>query len=95
MTVETMKAERTVKTGNITLDMVIPLLSEKQLEKLADYVKYLRWSSKNNNDNHDDDWADAPLTPEEEAQREESIRNFENGDYLTPEEFKKSQKCDS
>ena len=65
--------------------MEIPLLSEKQLEKLADYAKYLRWSSKDDDD--DDDWADAPLTPEEEAQREESIRDFENGEYLTLDEL--------
>lgn len=82
MTVAVMEAERTVNTGNIVLDMEIPLLSDKQLEKLADYVKYLRWSSED-----DDDWADAPLTPEEEAQREESIRDFENGEYLTVDEI--------
>ncbi|MBQ9573936.1 MAG: hypothetical protein IJR27_01510 [Synergistaceae bacterium] len=86
MTTAVMEAERTVKTGNVILDMEIPLLSDEQLEKLADYAKYLRWSAENDDD---DDWADAPLTPEEEAQREESIRDFENGEYLTLDEFMK------
>ena len=84
MTTAVMEAERTVKTGNVILDMEIPLLSDEQLEKLADYAKYLRWSAENDDD---DDWADAPLTPEEEAQREESIRDFENGEYLTLDEI--------
>ena len=86
MTTAVMEAERTVKTGNVILDMEIPLLSDEQLEKLADYAKYLRWSAENDDD---DDWADAPLTPEEEAQLEESIRDFENGEYLTLDEFMK------
>ena len=34
-----------------------------------------------------DDWADAPLTPEEEAQIEESDRDYENGEYLTIDEL--------
>ncbi len=78
-------AEKTVKTGNVILDMQIPLLTEKQLEKLADYAKYLRWSDMADDDN--DDWADAPLTEEEEAQLAESIRDYENGEYLTLDEF--------
>ena len=78
-------AEKTVKTGNVILDREIPLLTEKQLEKLADYAKYLRWSDMADDDN--DDWADAPLTEEEEAQLAESIRDFENGEYLTLDEF--------
>ena len=86
MTTAVMEAERTVKTGNVILDMEIPLLSDEQLEKLADYAKYLRWSAENDDD---DDWADAPLTPEEEAQIEESNRDFENGEYLTLDEFMK------
>ena len=47
-----LKTEKTVKTGNIVLDMEIPLLSDKQLEKLADYAKYLRWSSKDDDDDN-------------------------------------------
>ncbi len=78
-------AEKTVKTGNVILDMEIPLLTEKQLEKLADYAKSLRLSDIADDDN--DDWADAPLTEEEEAQLAESIRDFENGEYLTLDEF--------
>lgn len=34
-----------------------------------------------------DDWADAPLTPEEEAQLEEGRRDFARGEYLTLDEF--------
>lgn len=78
-------AEKTVKTGNVILDREIPLLTEKQLEKLADYAKSLRLSDMADDDN--DDWADAPLTEEEEAQLAESIRDYENGEYLTLDEF--------
>lgn len=78
-------AEKTVKTGNVILDREIPLLTEKQLEKLADYAKSLRLSDMADDDN--DDWADAPLTEEEEAQLAESITDFENGEYLTLDEF--------
>lgn len=86
MTTAVMEAERTVKTGNVILDMEIPLLSDEQLEKLADYAKYLRWSAENDDD---DDWADAPLTPEEEAQIEEGRREYARGEYLTLDEFMK------
>ncbi len=72
-------------TGSVVLDMELPLLTEHELEKLADYAKYLRWSREEEDD--DDDWADAPLTPEEEAQIEESIRDYENGEYLTLDEL--------
>lgn len=71
-----------VKTGNVILDMQIPLLNDEQLDKLAEYAKFLIWSQ-----DDDDDWADAPLTEEEEAQLAESIRDFENGEYLTLDEF--------
>ncbi|MBR1657515.1 MAG: hypothetical protein IJ697_03510 [Synergistaceae bacterium] len=90
MTTVALETERTVKTGNIVLDMEIPLLSEKQLEKLADYAKYLRWSSK---DDDDDDWADAPLTPEEEEGLRRGRENARKGDYLTLAQFRESQKC--
>ena len=89
MTTAVLETERTVKTGNIVLDMEIPLLSEKQLEKLADYAKYLRWSSEED----DDDWADAPLTSEEEEGLRRGRENARKGDYLTLAQFRESQKC--
>ena len=84
-------AEKTVKTGNVILDMQIPLLTDDELFKLADYAKFLRWSRE---DDDNDDWADAPLTEEEIAQIEESDRDYENGNYLTLDEFMDSQKCE-
>lgn len=71
-------------TGNKILNAELSLLTEKELEKLADYARYLRWSRI---DDDDSDWADAPLTADEEAQIEESIRDFENGEYLTLDEL--------
>ena len=71
-------------TGNKILNAELSLLTEKELEKLADYARYLVWSRI---DDDDSDWADAPLTAEEEAQIEESIRDFENGEYLTLDEL--------
>lgn len=90
MTTAVMEAERTVKTGNVILDMEIPLLSDEQLEKLADYAKYLRWSSE---DDDNDDWADAPLTPEEEEGLRLGRENARQGNYLTLAEFRESQRC--
>ena len=84
-------AEKTITTGNVILDMELPLLTEKQLEKLADYAKYLRWSSREDDD--DDDWADAPLTAEEEEALRQGRENAKNGNYLTLAEFRESQKC--
>lgn len=84
-------AEKTVKTGNVILDMQIPLLTDDELFKLADYAKFLRWSRE---DDDNDDWADAPLTEDEIAQIEESDRDYENGNYLTLDEFMESQKCE-
>lgn len=79
-----------IKTGNATLDMVLPLLTEKKLERLAEFAQFLRWSR--DDENHD--WADAPLTEEEEAQIEESDRDYENGIYLTLDELLEGlQKC--
>ena len=72
-------------TGSVVLDMELPLLTEHELEKLADYAKYLRWSREEEDD--DDDWADAPLTPEEEAQVAEGRKEFARGEYLTLDEF--------
>ena len=83
-------AEKRLATGNEALDAEIVLLTGKELEKLADYAKYLRWSRE---DEDDDDWADAPLTPEEEAQIEEGREEFARGEYLTLDEFRESQKC--
>ena len=79
----------TMTTGNIILDMQLPLLTESELGKLADYAKYLRWSREDEND----DWADAPLTPEEEEGLRQGRENAKNGDYLTLAEFRESQKC--
>ena len=84
-------AEKTVKTGDVILDMQIPLLTDDELFKLADYAKFLRWSRE---DDDNDDWADAPLTEDEIAQIEESDRDYENGNYLTLDEFMDSQKCE-
>ena len=36
----------------------------------------------------DDDWADAPVTPEEKAQIAEGREEFARGEYLTLKEFK-------
>ena len=83
-------AEKPVtKTGNVILDMQIPLLTDKQLEKLAEYAKFLRWSREDD----DDDWADAPLTEEEEEALRQGRENAKNGNYLTLAEFRESQKC--
>ena len=38
-----------------------------------------------------DDWADAPLTEEEEEGLRQGRENVKNGDYMTLEEFRKSQ----
>ena len=76
--------EHTVKTGNVVLDMKIPLLTDYELDELARYADYLVWSRK---DDDDDDWTDAPLTEDEKNQLKESYRDFRNGDYLTLDEF--------
>ena len=73
-------------TGNAVLDMELPLLTDDELGKVAEYAKILRLSRK---DDDDDDWADAPLTPEEEAQVEEGRGEFARGEYLTLDEFMK------
>ena len=78
-------ADKKVTTGNFVLDMELPLLNEDSLTKLADYAQYLRWRQKEQDEA--DDWADAPLTPEEEEAMKQARENFKNGDYLTLEEF--------
>ena len=78
--------ERTVKTGNVILDMRIPLLNDEQLNKLAEYAKFLMWSQ-----DDDDDWADAPLTEEEEEALRQGREDFKNGNYLTLKQFRESQ----
>ncbi len=72
-----------IKTGNATLDMVLPLLTEKKLERLAEFAQFLRWSG----DDDNDDWADAPLTEEEEEALRQGREDFKNGNYLTLAEF--------
>ena len=37
-----------------------------------------------------DDWADAPLTEEEEEGLRQGRENVKNGDYMTLEEFRES-----
>lgn len=72
-------------TGNTALDMELPLLTMEELSELAIMAKGLRLLRENDED--DDSWADAPLTPEEEAQLEESRKDFENGKFLTLEQL--------
>ena len=84
-------ADKKVTTGNFVLDMELPLLNEDSLTKLADYAQYLRWRQKEQDEA--DDWADAPLTPEEEEGLRRGRENARKGDYLTLAEFRESQKC--
>ena len=72
-------------TGNAALDMELPHLTFGDMVKLADYARYLRWSHKEDDDG--DDWADAPLTAEEEEAIRQGREDFKNGNYLTLEEF--------
>ncbi len=75
----TATAEKTISTGNVILDIELPLLTADELGKVAEYAKSLRLSREDDND----DWADAPLTEDEISQIEESDRDFANGEYLT------------
>lgn len=77
-------------TGNAVLDMELPLLTDDELGKVAEYAKILRLSRK---DDDDDNWADAPLTPEEEEGLRRGRENARKGDYLTLAQFRESQKC--
>ena len=81
-----MTEEKTIWTGNIALDRELLRLTGEELEKLADYARYLRWSNEDENN-----WADAPLTPEEEAQLKEGREAFARGEYLTLAEFRENQ----
>ncbi|MBQ9390153.1 MAG: hypothetical protein IJU07_08275 [Synergistaceae bacterium] len=36
-------AEKTATTGNVSLDMLIPLMTDEELAKLADYARFLVW----------------------------------------------------
>ena len=88
-------AKKKITTGNFRLDLILPTLSEKNLEKLADYARYLRWLSIENDEDDDDDgsWADLPLTPEEEEAVRQGRENAKNGKYLTLAEFKERMAC--
>ncbi|MBR4195270.1 MAG: hypothetical protein IKQ95_00990 [Synergistaceae bacterium] len=79
----TATAEKTISTGNVILDIELPLLTADELGKVAEYAKSLRLSREDDND----DWADAPLTEDEISQIEESDRDFANGEYLTVDEL--------
>ena len=85
----TATAEKTISTGNVILDIELPLLTADELGKVAEYAKSLRLSREDDND----DWADAPLTEEEEEALRQGRENAKNGNYLTLAEFRESQKC--
>lgn len=72
-------------TGNAALDMELPHLTWGDMAKLADYARYLRWTHEEEED--DEDWADAPLTEEEEEALRQGREDFKNGNYLSLEEF--------
>ena len=54
---------KTLNTGNKTLDKEIPLLTTQELDELARYASYLRWSRVQANNTA---WTDAPLAIDEE-----------------------------
>ena len=72
-------------TGNKVLDMELPLLTEKELEDVARFAQFLRWSREDEED--DGSWADAPLTEEEEEAIRQGREDFKNGIYLTLDEL--------
>ncbi len=78
------------RTGNAALDMELPHLTWGDMAKLADYARYLRWTHV---EDDDEDWADAPLTEEEEEGLRRGRENARKGDYLTLAEFRESQRC--
>lgn len=78
-------------TGNLALDNELSLMSCKELGYLGKYLRFVRELGKKFDDGYS--WADMLLTPEEEAQVERGRKEFENGEYLTLEEFRNSQKC--
>ncbi len=77
------RTESPVKTRNVVLNMKLHSLTDKELDEISRYADYLMWLREDD----DDDWADAPLTPDEEAQIEESEKDFKNGTCLTLEEL--------
>ena len=90
MSTAVLEKESKLTTGNEFIDTQLPLLTERELARVADYIRYVMWSRIDDDDEYDDDdgsWADAPLTEEEKAQIEESRRDFENGEYLTLDEL--------
>ena len=87
---EAIAEAKTIWTGNPALDMELQLLTDNELSKLTDYARFLRWSAE---EDDNDDWADAPLTPEEEEGLRQGRENARKGDYLTLAEFRESQKC--
>lgn len=89
---EEAKTQIIIKTGNEILDTELPLMTENELEKLANYAKYLKWlrideHDENEEDDDDGSWADAPLTEEEEEALRQGREDFKNGIYLTLEEL--------
>lgn len=54
MTAATME-KPAIKTGNATLDMILPLLTDKQLEKLAEFAQFLIWLQDHDSNKQDDD----------------------------------------
>lgn len=85
--------KKNIWTGNVALDKELSLLTENELERLADYAKYLVWSRDDDYDDDDGSWADLPLTEEEERQLAIGRENAKNGKYLTLTEFRERQKC--
>ena len=57
-------------------------MTVSELDKLAQYARFLRWSR-----TEGDNWADEPLTPEEEAGISTGRKNKQCGDVLTLSEF--------
>ncbi len=57
---------------------------KKSKPKLRNFAQV--WQHKNKN--HDEFWADEPLTQSEQKELEQGRLNFKNGDYLTLAQFK-------
>lgn len=89
MSTAVLEKESRLSTGNEIIDTRLPLLTEKELARVADYIRYVMWSRIDDEDDDDSDWADAPLTPEEEEALRQGREDFKNGNYLTLEEFMK------
>ena len=89
MSTAVLEKKSRLATGNEIIDTRLPLLTEEELARVADYIQYVMWSRIDDDEEDDDDgsWADAPLTEDEKAQIEESERDFENGECLTLDEL--------